>query len=116
MNVAGFSNLLFLVGRRYPAFPLALLRRLPLGLLQAMRGPGFRDVLRAALRSDYYREAFARTVSDPEFIDRSRRLADDLTPMTYRDVEQWMKNMSRASPEALEFIAAMLRNQGGKID
>jgi tripartite-type tricarboxylate transporter receptor subunit TctC len=66
--------------------------------------------------ANVYREAFARMVSDPEFIERSKKVADDLTPMAYRDVEHWMMKMGSASPEALEFIAMMLRNQGVKID
>jgi phenylacetate-CoA ligase len=80
MNVTGLSDLMFLVGRRYPAFPLALLRRLPLAFLQAMRGPGFRDVLRCAMRSDYYRDAFARAGVDPARARRPEDLGDFFLP------------------------------------
>jgi putative tricarboxylic transport membrane protein len=66
--------------------------------------------------ADLYRQAFARLMSDPEFVERSRKLADDLTLMAYRDVDLWMQSLGRTTPDALEFIAAMLRAQGVKID
>jgi hypothetical protein len=66
--------------------------------------------------TDVYREAFARTMTDPDFIERSKKLADDITPISYRDVHQWMKQLGSTSNEALEFIATMLGNQGVKID
>ena len=70
----------------------------------------------ARLFADLYREAFARMVEDPEFIERGRTLADNLMPMSSRDVDHWMKSLAASSPQALQFIAAMLRRQGVKID
>jgi tripartite-type tricarboxylate transporter receptor subunit TctC len=66
--------------------------------------------------AEVYREAFARTVVDPEFIERSKKLANDITPVSYRDVHQWMNQLGGTSNQALEFIATMLGNQGVKID
>ncbi len=63
-----------------------------------------------------YREAFQRMVSDPEFLDRARRMADDFTPLEHRDAELWMNALATASPEAIGYIATMLRKQGIKID
>jgi tripartite-type tricarboxylate transporter receptor subunit TctC len=63
-----------------------------------------------------YREAFERVMDDPEFIERSRALAENLTPVAHRDIERWMKTLGSASPTALQFIADMLRRQGLKID
>jgi tripartite-type tricarboxylate transporter receptor subunit TctC len=63
-----------------------------------------------------YREAFARMVTDAEFIERSRKLADDFTPVPYGDVEAWIKAMANTPPEALDFIATMIRGQGLKMD
>ena len=60
MNLAGLSDLLFALGRQRPGAPLAILRRMPLALLHALRRPGLRDTLRRAQRSTYYRETLAR--------------------------------------------------------
>jgi hypothetical protein len=43
-------------------------------------------------------------------------LADDFTPVGYGDVDAWIKTMARTPPEALEFIATMIRGQGLKMD
>jgi tripartite-type tricarboxylate transporter receptor subunit TctC len=73
--------------------------------------PGSPDAIAGA-----YRQAFAQLANDPEFLERSRKLADDLSLMAYRDVDLWMQSLGRTTPETLEFIAAMLRAQGVKID
>ena len=65
---------------------------------------------------DAYRDAFPRLVRDPEFVERSKRLADDFTPMSYADVEAWMKSMGSTPSEVLDFIATMIRGQGVKIE
>jgi tripartite-type tricarboxylate transporter receptor subunit TctC len=63
-----------------------------------------------------YRDAFSRMTNDPEFIERSKKVADDFTPISYSDVEFWMKALGSTQPEVVEFIAAMMRGQGVKID
>ena len=63
-----------------------------------------------------YRDAFSRMVIDPEFIERSKKAADDFTPISYEDVEVWMKALASTPSPALEFIAEMMRGQGVKID
>jgi len=73
MTLTLFSELIFAIGRRQPRFPLALLRALPRGALQAMRQPGLRATFRHALRSPFYREGFARAGIDPR---RARRPED----------------------------------------
>ncbi len=73
MNLALFSELVFAIGRRYPRFPAALLRGMPLRALHAMRRPGLRATFRRALRSSFYRDAFARAGVDPW---RARRPED----------------------------------------
>jgi tripartite-type tricarboxylate transporter receptor subunit TctC len=59
-----------------------------------------------------YRDAFQKTVNDPEFVERSKKVADDFTPIGYLDVETWMKTLGRTSNEAIEFMSAMTRRQG----
>jgi tripartite-type tricarboxylate transporter receptor subunit TctC len=59
-----------------------------------------------------YRDAFAQTIADPEFIERSRKIADDFSPLGYADVESWMKTLGDTPDEAIEFISAMTKRQG----
>jgi tripartite-type tricarboxylate transporter receptor subunit TctC len=73
--------------------------------------PGTPEPIAAA-----YREAFARMAEDPEFRDRARRMADDFTLMAHADAARWMQALADSSPDALGFIAGMLRQQGVKID
>jgi tripartite-type tricarboxylate transporter receptor subunit TctC len=61
-----------------------------------------------------YREAFQATVQDPGFIERGRTIADDFTPVAYRDVEHWMKALGGTSDAAIDFISAMMRRQGAR--
>jgi tripartite-type tricarboxylate transporter receptor subunit TctC len=63
-----------------------------------------------------YRDAFDKTAADPEFIERSRKFADDFTPMAHRDVETWMKTLGGTPDEAIEFISAMTRRQGARAE
>jgi tripartite-type tricarboxylate transporter receptor subunit TctC len=59
-----------------------------------------------------YRDAFDKTALDPEFIERSKKVADDFTPLAHPDVESWMKTLGNTPDEAIEFISAMTRRQG----
>jgi tripartite-type tricarboxylate transporter receptor subunit TctC len=59
-----------------------------------------------------YRDAYARLVSDPDFIERSKRLADDFTPVSFGDTDAWIKAMGRTQQDALDFISTMIRGQG----
>lgn len=76
MNLALFSELVFAIGRRYPRFPAGLLRAMPLRAVHAMRRPGLRATFRHALRSGFYRDAFARAGVDPRRARRPEDLGD----------------------------------------
>lgn len=81
MNLAGFSRLMFRIGRSSPRFPLTLLRAMPLGLLHAMRRPGLRETFCLASRSPFYRDAFARAGIDAAHARCPEELGDFfLTP------------------------------------
>ena len=73
MTLRRFSEVIFALGRRYPGFPLALVRRMPLTAIHALRRPGFRATLRQATRSPFYREALQRAGVD---LRRARRPED----------------------------------------
>lgn len=76
MNCSGLSEIVFRLGRRFPRFPLALLRAMPLPLLQSMRRPGLRQTLRLASRAPFYREAFARAGLDVARVRRPEEMGD----------------------------------------
>jgi len=61
-----------------------------------------------------YRDAFAAMVQDPDFIERGKKIADDFTPVGYRDVERWMKKLGATSDAAIGFINVMMRRQSGR--
>jgi hypothetical protein len=61
-----------------------------------------------------YRDAFRGLTQDQAFIERSRKIADDFTPITPADVERWMKKLGATSDAAIDFISTMMRRQGAK--
>src|SRR5262245_13048226 len=65
---------------------------------------------------DAYRDAFPKLVADGEFIERTKKIADDFTPVPFAEVETWIKKMGGTPPEVLDFIAVMIRGQGVKVD
>lgn len=73
MSLGGLSEALFWAGRRWPGLPLALLRRLPLRAIHALRAPGLAASLRQAARAPWYRDAFRAAGIDPA---RARGLQD----------------------------------------
>ncbi len=63
---------------------------------------------------EVYRDAFKQMVQDQSFIERGKKIADDFTPVGYRDVERWMKNLGGTSDAAIDFISVMMRRQGAR--
>jgi tripartite-type tricarboxylate transporter receptor subunit TctC len=61
-----------------------------------------------------YRDAFRQLTQDQTFIDRSKKISDDFTPVTYTDVDRWMKKLGATSDAAIDFIGTMMRRQGAK--
>jgi tripartite-type tricarboxylate transporter receptor subunit TctC len=63
-----------------------------------------------------YRAAYARMVADPEFLARGHALSEELAPQNYADVERIMHGLGKTPPEAIAYIADMLRRQGVKVE
>jgi phenylacetate-CoA ligase len=81
MNLSIVSEAIFLVGRRVPPFPPALLRALPLAFVHGLRAPGLRETLRCAAEIPFYAEAFRKSGIDPRRVRRPEDLGDFfLTP------------------------------------
>jgi tripartite-type tricarboxylate transporter receptor subunit TctC len=59
-----------------------------------------------------YRDAFQKIVSDPEFIERSKKVSQDVELQSASDVEQTIKTLGSTPPEAMHYISTMLRKQG----
>jgi hypothetical protein len=56
-----------------------------------------------------YREAFAKMVRDPQFIDRGKAISDDFEPMSHGDVEALIHRLGRTPPQAIEARAFSAR-------
>ncbi len=74
MSLEILSEALFAAGRRFPRLPFAILRRLPLPLIHAMRAPGLRASFRQAAAAPWYRDAFAAARIDPARLRRPEDL------------------------------------------
>lgn len=59
-----------------------------------------------------YREAFAAASKNPEFTEAGKKVSEDFEPMTADDVTSLIQNLGRTSPEAIAWIADMLKKQG----
>ncbi|MPZ41524.1 MAG: hypothetical protein GEU95_26470 [Rhizobiales bacterium] len=59
-----------------------------------------------------YREAFAKVIASPEFVEQGTKISGDLTPMTHQDVEGLVKRLAATPPEATTYINTLLRKQG----
>jgi tripartite-type tricarboxylate transporter receptor subunit TctC len=60
-----------------------------------------------------YREAFQKMLADPEFLEKGKRISEDIGPMTHADVELLVKTASeRMTPAAEGFIRNLLTKQG----
>ena len=60
-----------------------------------------------------YRQAFQKMLADPEFLEKGKRISEDIGPMTYADVELLVKTADeRLTPAAEVFIRTLLTKQG----
>ncbi len=60
-----------------------------------------------------YREAFKKATADPEFIEKGKRISEDIRPMFHGDFELLVKTASdRLTPAAEAYIKAMQVKQG----
>jgi tripartite-type tricarboxylate transporter receptor subunit TctC len=59
-----------------------------------------------------YREAYEAAFTDPDFAELGKKVSEDFEPMSHQDVDLLIHRLGATSPEAVEFIAGMLRRQG----
>lgn len=60
-----------------------------------------------------YRETFSKMMADPDFLEKAKRISEDIGPMTHVDIEGLVKTAAeRLTPGAEVFIRAMHTKQG----
>jgi tripartite-type tricarboxylate transporter receptor subunit TctC len=62
--------------------------------------------------TDVYRQAYAKVVQDPDFLERAKKISDDFVPMLAPEVEALVNKLSSLPPEATEYMTVILRRQG----
>ena len=63
-----------------------------------------------------YRAAFQRMIKDPDFIERGKKISEDLAPMSHIDMEKFIGQMAGVTEETEIFIKNLLRKQGLRIE
>ena len=66
--------------------------------------------------TEAYRAAFQRMVKDPDFIERGKKISEDLSPMSHLDMEKFIGQMAGVTEETETFIKNLLRKQGLRIE
>ena len=60
-----------------------------------------------------YREAFSKMIADPEFLEKGKRISEDIGPMTHADIENLVQTAAaRLTPAAEAFFRTMHAKQG----
>jgi hypothetical protein len=62
-----------------------------------------------------YREAFKKMSTDKEFLDLGDKISDGFDPVYAEDVEGFVKTLADTPPEALGYMADMMRKQGWRV-
>ncbi len=63
-----------------------------------------------------YRKAFEIMVKDPDFIDRGKKISEDLSPMYHVDMTRFIGQMAGVTDETENFIKSLLRKQGLRVE
>ena len=59
-----------------------------------------------------YRAAFAKMAKDPEFLEKGKKMSQDFEAQTGGDVQNLITTLGKTSPEAFDYIRAMMKRQG----
>jgi tripartite-type tricarboxylate transporter receptor subunit TctC len=62
--------------------------------------------------ADVYREAYGKSIADPEFIERGRKISDDFVPLSAPEVEALIHRLGSLPQEATEYMMVILKKQG----
>lgn len=61
---------------------------------------------------EVYRAAYGKLAQDPEFLDRAKKISEDLVPLSAPEVEVLINKLASLPPEATEYMTVILRKQG----
>jgi hypothetical protein len=59
-----------------------------------------------------YRMAYSQLMEDADFLERGRKMSEDIEPMSSLEVESLLKTLGDTPPEAIDYIGTMLSKQG----
>jgi hypothetical protein len=62
--------------------------------------------------ADTYREAYSRSMADPDFLERGKKISDDFVPLSATEVEALIRKLGSLPQEATEYMTVILRKQG----
>jgi tripartite-type tricarboxylate transporter receptor subunit TctC len=62
--------------------------------------------------AEIYRDAYAKMIQDPEFIDRAKKISDDFVPQSAAEVETLINKLGSLPQEATEYMTVILQKQG----
>jgi tripartite-type tricarboxylate transporter receptor subunit TctC len=61
---------------------------------------------------DIYRSAYGKLVEDSEFLERAKKISEDLVPMSAPEIETLIKKLANLPPEATDYMTVILKKQG----
>jgi tripartite-type tricarboxylate transporter receptor subunit TctC len=61
---------------------------------------------------DMYRTAYMKVINDEDFIERAKKISDDIIAILPKDVQPLIENLAQVPPEAIQHNAEMLQRQG----
>src|SRR4051812_26269261 len=59
-----------------------------------------------------YRVAYRQLMQDADFLDRGKKMSDDIEPMSSLEVESLLNTLGSTPSEAIDYISTMLSKQG----
>jgi tripartite-type tricarboxylate transporter receptor subunit TctC len=62
--------------------------------------------------ADSFREAYAKSMADLEFIERGKKISDDFVPLSAAEVETLIQKLGSLPQEATGYMTVILRKQG----
>jgi hypothetical protein len=65
--------------------------------------------------ADTYREAYAKSMADPDFLERGKKISDDFVPLSAQEVEALIQKLGNLPQEATEYMSVILRKQGLEV-
>jgi tripartite-type tricarboxylate transporter receptor subunit TctC len=61
---------------------------------------------------EVYRQAFVKMAVDPEFLAAGEKISDGFVPMSYKDVEDYIRTLANTPKEAIDYTSTLMRKQG----